>query len=49
MTVFLADFILEAFASQVAVEGFIGLDCVFFVTLFVFISFVLMPGTYVPG
>ena len=29
MMVFLPDFILEAYAGQVTVEGFISLDCVF--------------------
>ena len=45
MAVGLADFILKVSASQVAVEGFIGLDCVLLRYSFVFISFVLMPGT----
>ena len=36
MPVGLAKFILEAFASQVVVEGFIGLDCVLLEYLFFF-------------
>ena len=49
MLIFLPDFILETFASQVTVKGFVSPDCVFFSTLSVFILFVLVPGTCVPG